>query len=403
MQHDAGRMLTGQFNYTAMRRVRYGPGTIESLPADLAEFGGRRALLIASSNLASSTELVKRVERLLGSAHAATYTGVAQHGPRKAVLEATRLAREHRADSLVSFGGGSPIDGAKMVALCLAEDVERADQLERLILRFEYPDKFFIPELRPAQIPIIAIPTTLSAGEFTPYAGALNEETRHKDLYFGPTLLAREVILDPEVTVHTPAWLWGASGVRAIDHSVETFLSAKHMPMSDALTMEALGKLIGNLAHSARTPTDLAARQECQFGAWLSIFALGNVSMGLSHAIGHQLGGSYNVTHGVTSAIMLPWVMEFNLPATLERQKRLAQAMGIDVHGMSDEAAGRAAISKLRAVLTELEIPTRLRDVAVPRQGFGQLVEHTIHDALVVTNPRPVTPEDILGLLENAY
>src|SRR5581483_6708935 len=231
----------------------------------------------------------------------------------------------------------------------------------------------------------------------------LNEEKRVKELYVGAKLQAREVIIDPELTVDTPAWLWGASGARAIDHCVETILSATCMPFTDATAAEALGLLMANLALSAREPRNLAARGACQVGAWLSLYALDNVTLGLSHGIGHQIGGAYNVTHGVTSAIMLPWVMEFNLPATLGRQKRLARPMGIDIGTISDEEAGRAAIAEVRRLFRELALPMRLREVGVPRDGFRHLVENTMVDMVVVSNPRPVTEADVYELLEKAY
>jgi alcohol dehydrogenase class IV len=396
-------VLNGTFHYPAMRRVRFGPGSIESLAADVAEFGGSRVMLIASSHLAGETDLVRRAERLLGDLHVATYTGIAQHGPRGGVLEGAGIAREKGADFLVSFGGGSPIDAAKMISLCIAEGIENRDQMDRYVLRFEYPSTFHVPELNRSEVPVIAIPTTLSAGEFTGYAGALNESTKRKELYFGDKLMAKQVVLDPEVTRHTPAWLWGASGMRAIDHCVETLLSTQHMPLSDATATEALQKLTQNLLDSSRDPGDLERRQACQFGAWLSILALGNVSMGLSHAIGHQLGGLYDVTHGVTSAIMLPVVMGYNLSATLDRQRRIAAAMGVDDRGSSEEQAGQAAIATLRKLIADLGLPSTLREVDVPKAGFERIVNDTMEDALVVSNPRPVKREDVFAILESAF
>jgi alcohol dehydrogenase class IV len=402
-QQDSPTILQGSFNYPTMRRVRFGPGSIESLAADVSEFGGNRVMVIASGHLARETDLVKRAERLLGGCHVATYTGIAQHGPREGILDGARIAREKRVDFLVSFGGGSPIDAAKMISLCLGEGIENRDQMDRYVVHFEYPDKFHIPNLNGTQVPVIAIPTTLSAGEFTAYAGALNETNQHKELYFGEKLMAKEVILDPEVTSHTPAWLWGASGMRSIDHCVETLLSTQHMPLSDATATEALRKLMSNLLESSRRPNDLERRQSCQFGAWLSILSLGNVSMGLSHAIGHQLGGLYNITHGVTSAIMLPVVMDYNLSATLDRQIRIAAAMGVDTRGLSEEEAGRAAIATLHKLIADLELPSSLREVKVPKADFERLVNDTMEDALVVSNPRPVKREDVFGILERAF
>jgi alcohol dehydrogenase class IV len=396
-------VLRGKFENPLMRRVRYGPGAIDSLAADVAEFGGTRVMLVAGSHLARETDLVRKVERLLGKLHATTFVGVPQHGPRRAVLDGAATARRHEVDLVISFGGGSPIDAVKLITMCLAENVHTLDDLERYVVKFEYPDKLYIPPMNARSVPHIAISTTLSAGEFSKFAGALNEERQVKELYVGDKLQAREVIIDPGLTVNTPAWLWGASGARAIDHCVETILSARHMPFTDATAVEGLGLLMANLVVSTREPYNLAARGACQVGAWLSLYALDNVTLGLSHGIGHQIGGAYNVTHGVTSAIMLPWVMEYNLPATLGRQKRLAGAMGVDTAAMSDEEAGRTAIAEVRRIFRELELPMRLRDVGVPREGFKHLVDNTMVDMVVVSNPRPVTEAAVYELLEKAY
>jgi len=395
--------LIGKFDNPVMRRVRYGPGAIEHLASDIKELGGTRVMIVASSHLAKETDLVKRVEKLLGGAHAGTYTGIAQHGPRKGVFEGAEMARRVKADFLVSFGGGSPIDAVKMITMCLSEDVTTREQLDKYVIQFEYPDKLYIPPMNASSVPHLAISTTLSAGEFSNFAGALNEATQNKELYIGDKLMAREVILDPAMTTHTPAWLWGSSGLRAIDHCVETFLSRSRMPFTDAISTQALSLLMANLALSSREPNDLAARGACQVGSWMSLYALNNVVLGLSHGIGHQLGGAFNVTHGVTSAIMLPWVMEYNMAVTMDRQERLAGAMGVDTTGMSDEQAGRAAVAVLRALVKELELPSTLREVNVPKEGFKKLVDGTMVDLLVATNPRPVKPEDVYALLEKAY
>ncbi|MGD0074827.1 MAG: iron-containing alcohol dehydrogenase [Candidatus Binataceae bacterium] len=395
--------LTGKFDNPVMRRVRYGPGAIEHLAADIKELGGTRVMIVASSHLAGETDFVKRAQALLGSAHVGTYTGIVQHGPRQGVLEGAEMARRLKADFIVSFGGGSPIDAVKMITMCLSEGVTTRAQLDKYVIQFEYPDKLFIPPMNASAVPHLAISTTLSAGEFSNFAGALNEETQHKELFVGDKLMAREVILDPAMTVHTPAWLWGSSGLRAIDHCVETFLSRSRMPFTDAISTQALSLLIANLALSTREPNNLAARGACQVGSWMSLYALNNVVLGLSHGIGHQLGGAFNVTHGVTSAIMLPWVMEFNMAVTMDRQKRLAAAMGVDTAGMSDEEAGRAAVAVLRALVKELKLPSTLREVNIPKEGFKKLVDGTMGDLVVATNPRQVKPDDVYALLEKAY
>ena len=207
---------------------------------------------------------------------------------------AVREAREVDADALVAFGGGSPIDAAKIVALELLADGR--------------------PQ---ADMPQIAVSTTLSAGEFTPFAGITDEDTRVKGLRNDPRICPRTVVLDPEVTLPTPRALWAATGAKALDHAIEAIWSVNPQPVSDVLAVEAIRRLHRHLPASLAEPGNLEARGECQIAAWMSIFGITSVGVRLSHILGHQIGARWDVPHGVTSCITIPHCMRFLAPQTL--------------------------------------------------------------------------------------
>jgi alcohol dehydrogenase class IV len=230
-----------------------------------------------------------------------------------------------------------------------------------------------------------------------------NEQTRAKDAYTNPGLMPLSVVLDPAMTILTPGWLWAASGMRAVDHAVEGLLSARRMPFVDALSVEALRLLSRNLAVSAKDVTDLDARTDCLLGTWLSIFALTNVGVGLSHGIGHQLAAEFDLVHGVTSAIMLPLVMEYNAAHTRPQLRRVAEGLGQRVNDLDDEAAARAAIDAVRRLIDELEVPHRISAVGGHRDAFGLIAEHVMGDSAVAASPRRVSTQDVLDLLEAAW
>jgi alcohol dehydrogenase len=214
----------------------------------------------------------------------------------------------------------------------------------------------------------------------------------------------RIVILDPEVTVYTPAWLWSSTGMRAVDHAVERLYSPKHNPLSDTLCQQALRYLFQHLPRATRDPQDLDARLHCQLGAWMSIIGFATVRTGISHAIGHQLGGHCHVPHGQTSCIMLPHAMEFNLPVAVDRLALVAEAAGLEVHKMNAAQAAGAAIDTMRQLISELGCPMRLRDVGVHERDFSVLAEAVMEEVPTMENPRPISGvADVIELLERAW
>lgn len=181
--------------------------------------------------------------------------------------------------------------------------------------------------------------------------------------------------------------------------------SSTHQPFTDALAYRALNMLVRYLRESKADPTDIAARGQCMVAAWLSVCGLGSVTLGLSHGIGHQLGARCNVPHGETSAVMMHNVMAFNLSETLAQQAWVAEAMGVDINGLSEEeAAAAAAAEVLKLVRDDLGLPWRLRDVGVGEDDFDGIASDALQDMIVATNPRKIESKDqLIELLKTAW
>lgn len=245
-------------------------------------------------------------------------------------------------------------------------------------------------------VPQIAIPTTLSGGDFNPSAGATDTRTMLKEIFRHPLLVPRVIILDPAVTVRTPQWLWLSSGVRALDHAVETVCA----PAADARSLleavPAIRLLASALPRTYRDPDDLDARMDAQLAMWLSMeHNRFGVSMGASHGIGHVLGGTCNVPHGYTSCVMLPPVLRFNAPVNEARQAWVSEALG---------CAGEPAADAVAGLIAALGLPRSLRDVGVRRAQLGAIASGAMHDRWVHTNPRRIEgPETVRALLEAAW
>jgi alcohol dehydrogenase class IV len=382
--------------------VLFGPGAANSLVGECERLGISRLLLIASPTLAKQVDLKARFDDATGGRVAGVFTGGRPHVPHDVVLAAAEAARAVSADGILSVGGGSASDLGKAVSLCLSEDIHTQDEMLQWRVVFEYPDKVDIPNTTKPQLPHIAVSTTLSAGEFTSIIGITDTVRQVKDLYITPTFVPRVVVLDPELSVNTPRQLWASTGMRAVDHAVEALCSTNAQPVTDALCADALARLTQWLPVSVKDADDMYAAGQCQIAAWQSIFGLINVNLGLSHGIGHQLGARCGVPHGVTSCVMLPSVLEFNLENTREPQARIASIFANAAGTRVDPNAGASAL--VRSFVESLGLPSRLRDVGVEPSEFPALAHDAMADLIVASNPRPVKDEaEVVSILERAY
>jgi maleylacetate reductase len=323
-------MRKGTRAFLPTSRVHFGAGSLGKLEEEARTFD--RAFVVTGRTLFEETDLIRRVEDMLGDKHAGTFSGMSEHTPGSAVEKAAEEAEG--ADLLVSVGGGSVMDGTKAVAV-----------------RLGYPVQ-------------VVVPTTLSGAEWAHLVGVTDEEARRKGGFADEEAVPPVVILDPEATLFTPEKLWLSTGIRALDHAVEGFLGPKEHPIEDVIGLEGARRLVEYLPRSKEEPEDLDLRLELQLAAWMAYFGPLNTPMGLSHALGRRLGASYNVPHGYTSCITLAPTLEVvgdRVPR--ERRKQLADALG-------GEPAERVA-----ALVEKLELPDRLRDVGVPEEDLDAIAE----------------------------
>jgi maleylacetate reductase len=389
-------MQSGVYRYPAMDRVIYGRPFADVLGAEVDRLDARAVYVLASGSLARETDVVTRIRGVLGNRCAGVTAKIGAHTPRTDVVDAANAAREAHADLILTVGGGSVTDAAKMVGLCLGNDVSEPSALDAYRATTAADGSTVRPPVKAPGVRFIAIPTTLSAGEFNASAGCTDTARHVKESFAHPLMAARTIVLDPDVTVHTPQWLWLSTGIRAVDHAVEDLCSVNSQPMSDGASFHAL-RLLGPGLRAVKTnPSDVAARLDCQLGAWMSMVgAQTGVAKGASHGIGHVLGGTAGVPHGYTSCVMLPHVLRFNHEVNAERQALVSEALG---------QPGTPAADAVAALIADLGLPGRLRDVGVKREQLDAIAEHAMHDRWVHTNPRKIDgPPTVRMLLDAAW
>lgn len=362
-------------------RVDSGANAMERLPKILQQLGAGRVLLATSNSVATRTGNVRRVRGLLGEAVvAAEYSKCREHAPEADIHELVAALAKHAVDAVVSIGGSSVFDAVK-VAVSRQANAREAEP-----------------------IPQIAIPTTLSAGEFSPGAGFTEEKTGSKQLLLDMRVSPRHVILDPTMTVETPASLWLSSGIKALDHAMEAVWSRKPHPYVDALALEAVRLLAKHLPLTSDAPS-LESRAACQMAAWMSISGVGAAGMRLSHFLGHQIGAHMHMPHGITSCVLLPVVMRYLRDDALEAQVRIAQAMGIEREGRDDAALADAAAARLEALIQGLGLPTTISAAGGSLEAIGAVARSSFHAArkLGLTDDLPEGEESIRKILMKAW
>ena len=319
--------MSGVFNYANPRAIHWGPGSVKQLSSELKRLQATRVALITTRSLIGEADLLNFVRSELGEAVAPATEVISQHAPMSEIDAAVDHVTEVGIDGVISFGGGSAIDAAKIIAVKLAD---------RHGLAYR-------------GLPHIAIPTTLSVAELGAGAG-YTDESGDKAGMRDVRLLLDTVIYDPKLTLATPMSLWLSTGIRALDHAVEGFLADGDHPLSDVLALESIRRLFESLPRAKASPADVDLRNENQLAAWFSFTLPAASAGGLSHTMGKQIGARHSIPHGVTSCLLLPHVMRYLARTNGERMARIAAATG---------ATGDAA-GDVEALIAALGLPQHL-------------------------------------------
>ncbi|MCI6736616.1 MAG: iron-containing alcohol dehydrogenase [Intestinibacter sp.] len=369
-----------------------GPGCADSLPAEIKARGFKKALIVCGKRSAASAELKGILDNLDANGIGyVVYPGSVPNPTVTAVMEGVKVLQAEGCDFVMSFGGGSPHDCAKGIALVDANGGNIKD--------YEGVNKSAKP-----QTPLIAINTTAgTASEMTVFCIITDEERHVKmaivDEHTNPVL----AVNDPNLMVSMPKGLTAATGMDALTHAVEAYVSTAATPVTDACAEKAIKLIQGYLRDAVKDGNDMVARDKMAYAEFLAGMAFNNASLGYVHAIAHQFGGFYNLPHGVCNAILLPAVQEYNAQVVPDRLKDVAAFMGVDVAGMSDEEGAAAAIAAIKELSADVEIPKGFEELGAKKEDFDILATNALKDACGATNPKQATKEEIIEILNKVF
>ncbi len=369
----------------------HGVGSAEEAGPQAKALGASH-LLIVTDKVLNKLGIADQIKAQLEASglKATIFDGAEPNPTDKNVADGVKLYKEVGANGIVSLGGGSSHDAAKGIGIVVTNGGNIRD--------YEGLNKLTKPVP-----PFLAINTTAgTASELTRFAIITNTDTHVKLAIVDWRVTANVAINDPLLHVGQPPKLTASTGLDALTHAVEAYVSTISTPLTDALAIKAI-ELIGEYLRAAvANGTDLEARDKLAYAEYLAGLAFNNASLGFVHAIAHQLGGFYNTPHGVTNAILLPEVSTFNLIAKPRRFADIAVALGENITGLAPVDAGAKGIEAIRKLSRDVGIPNSLADIGAKESDFQVLATNALKDVCGQTNPRTATLEDIIGILKAA-
>lgn len=304
--------------------------------------------------------------------------------------EASQACRAVRPDLVIGIGGGSVLDVAKLVAALYDSDRN---------LR----DAFGIGNLKRRQTRLVCMPTTSGTGsEASPNAILLDEDSKLKRAVVSPHLVADSAYVDPELTLTVPPEVTAYTGMDAITHCIEAYANVNAHPMIDLFALEGMRLIAANLRTACEDGANLAAREAMALGSLYGGLCLGPVNTGAVHALAYPLGGEFHVAHGLSNAVLLPHVLEYNIPAMPDRYAQVARALGAE--GGPQKELARRGVGRIRELMTDCRLPLTLSQLVIPREAIPAMAESAMTvTRLLRNNPRTLTIHDARSIYEKAY
>jgi alcohol dehydrogenase len=379
------------YYYLPTRNV-FGEGAVKECGQLMSSLGAKKSMIVTDSFLASTPMAPMLQEILKESGVDSCVFGGAEPNPTDLnVKKGVEAYQEWGCDSIISLGGGSSHDCAKGIGLVVTNggsigDYEGVDQSQK------------------EMIPLMAVNTTAgTASEITRFCIITDTSRKVKMAIIDWRVTPRIAINDPELMKGMPASLTAATGMDALTHAIEAYVSTAANPLTDAAALMAIKMIYQYLPKAVANGDYMKARDKMAYAQYLAGIAFNNASLGYVHAMAHQLGGFYNLPHGVCNAILLPFVEEFNLIGNLNRFRDIAEAMGENIQGLSTGEAADKAIAAIRTLSKQLGIPANLKELGVKPEDFDIMAGNAKKDACNLTNPRKATKEQVIEIFQRAY
>jgi alcohol dehydrogenase len=380
-------------SFETVRRITFGCGSLENLGNEIQRVNGSKVLVVTDPGL-KSAGVLDSVTAALDKAKL-NYSVFAEVEPDPRVevaLAGIEAAKAYGPDVIVGLGGGSSLDISKVTSVMLTNQGPI--------------EKYFGMELVPRPgVPLILVPTTAGTGsEMTSICVLSDTKNKVKKGIVSGHMFARAALLDPQLTLALPPRVTAMTGMDALVHAIESFVGVRATVFTDTLNLQAIRLVASNLRQAFAQGHNLTARENMLHASCLAGMAFSNTQNGLDHALALAIGGKFHLPHGLLTAFILPWVMEYNVIANPNKYIEIARAFGERTKHLSEIQAARLSVKAVKSLLDDLGISYQLSSYSVPREEFPALAKATVGAVrLISNNPRAVTEADVIGILEANY
>ena len=377
--------------FYAPGKIIFGPGGLSQVGAEAKRLGSKVLVVLGRSAMRKSGALDRLTHLLIeNNLEYTIYDNIPSDPTVEIVDTGTSLARKENCNLVIALGGGSVLDTGKAISAMVTNEGSVADYQE-----IEGKGRKF----KTKPIPFIAIPTTSGTGsEATKNAVITNTEFSLKKSIRDPMLIPEVALVDPELTLSLPPHITADCGGDALTQCIESYLGKKSQEITDALSLHAIGLIGKSLVKAVKDGKNLEARKDMAMAALLSGLCLSNSGLGAVHALSHPLGVFYKIPHGLSCAVLLPYVMEYNLPVVTKKLAKIAQSLGEDISLLSETEAAQRAVERIKEILSQAGIKSNLSEWEIKKEDFSQLIKGAKGGSLN-NNPRDTSDEDLIELL----
>lgn len=377
--------------FYAPGKIIFGPGGLSQVGAEAKRLGSKVLIVLGKSAMKKSGALDRLTHLLIeNNLEYTIYDNIPSDPTVEIVDTGTSLARKENCNLVIALGGGSVLDTGKAISAMVTNEGSVADYQE-----IEGKGRKF----KTKPLPFIAIPTTSGTGsEATKNAVITNTEFSLKKSIRDPMLIPEVALVDPELTLSLPPHITADCGGDALTQCIESYLGKKSQEITDALSLHAIGLIGKSLVKAVKDGKNLEARKDMAMAALLSGLCLSNSGLGAVHALSHPLGVYYKIPHGLSCAVLLPYVMEYNLPVVTKKLAKIAQSLGEDISLLSETEAAQRAVERIKEILSQAGIKSNLSEWGIKKEDFSQLIKGAKGGSLN-NNPRDTSDEDLIELL----
>lgn len=372
----------------------FGAGSRNVIPEEIKRRGYKKAFIVTDNDLIQFG-VVKQVTDVLDNDHIPyiIFSEVKQNPTVANVKTGVGAYAASGADFLIAIGGGSPTDTAKAIGI-ITNNPEFSD-----VVSLEG-----VANTKNKSVPVIALPTTAgTAAEVTINYVITDEQNRKKMVCIDPNDIPIVAIIDAELMSTMPKSLTAATGMDALTHAIEGYITKGAWEMSDMFELKAIEMIAHYLPTAVANGSDIEARNGMATAQYIAGMGFSNVGLGVVHGMAHPLGAFYSTPHGVANALLLPYVMEYNLPAAKEKYRKIAEAMGCCTKDLSTDEAAHAAVKAVKELSLKIGIPQKLNEIGVQEEDLEKLAQAAFADVCTPGNPREVSTADLLGLYRKAF